>query len=266
MRIAAIQLSSTADRAENLEAAGSLMRDAVEQGARLLVLPEHFSFLTGPGGYAANAEDPESGPTLRFLREFAAANHVAIVGGSIPLRAGADHVTNSCLAVDQEGAVLARYDKMHLFDVDLDIAHQLRESDEVVAGTDIVTVTVQDLRVGLSICYDLRFPELYRRLMGQGAKLMTVPSNFTVPTGRVHWKILLRARAIENQCYVVAPAQCGTHADAPASYGHSMIVDPWGKIVAEAEVEPVVLVAELDMNHLKDIRRRLPCLTHRRLD
>jgi predicted amidohydrolase len=241
------------------------MEEAVRRGATTIFLPEHFSFLTGPRGYADAGEHGERGPGIRFLQEFAREYGVHIVGGSIPTAQATERVRNTCFVVGSSGQIRARYDKMHLFDVDLDSEHRLRESDEVEPGADIVTVSAGCLKIGLSICYDLRFPELYRRLLDNGVNVLSIPSNFTVPTGRAHWEILLRARAIENQCFVVAPAQCGTHPDAPASYGHSMIVDPWGKILAEAKDEPGVLVAGLDLDHLTDIRRRLPSLEHRKV-
>ncbi len=261
LRIAAIQMCSGQDRSANLAQVQSLMEEAVARGAQLIALPENFSFLAWEGAKLSVVEDLEHGLSIQLLRSFAAAHSVTIVGGSVPLKAG-DKVTNTCLVFDCTGAVIARYDKIHLFDVKLDAAHAFRESRYIVPGCELVTFKAYARTMGLSICYDLRFPELFRRLALRGAQVLFVPSAFTWRTGTYHWKLLLRARAVENLCYVVAPAQQGRHNDRRESYGHAMIVDPWGQILAQAPDRSCVIMADLDFDHLAQLRQRLPCLDH----
>jgi predicted amidohydrolase len=212
----------------------------------------------------AVAEDIESGPSVRFLREFARRHGVAVVGGSIPLRVNdPDKVANGCLVVGPSGEVVARYDKMHMFDVAVDERDTHVESDFIEPGREVVTADVLGVTIGLTICYDLRFPELYRALAVRGARVIFVPSAFTVPTGRDHWKVLLRARAIENGCYVVAVGQVGHHYGERYTYGHSMVVDPWGKVVGElGGDEPGILCCDLDFDLVNETRRRIPSLSH----
>ena len=266
IRIAAIQMCSRQDRAENLERAQALLEEAARQGARLIALPENFSFLDREGDKLQALEDLDAGPSVRLLREFAAAHGVMVVGGSVPLRAADDaRVTNTCLVFNADGSLAARYDKMHLFDISLDAAHTFQESRFIEAGTQVVTFEGLGHTMGLSICYDLRFPELYRHLALGGAKVLFIPSAFTMHTGKDHWEVLIRARAIENQCYVVSPAQYGRHNDRRESYGRTMIVDPWGQVLAQAQDREAVVTADIDLDYLDDIRRRLPCLEHVRL-
>ncbi len=241
-------------------------RAGCQPGAQLIALPENFSFLDREGDKLQTLEDLNAGPSVRMLREFAAARGVVVVGGSVPLRTtDAAKVTNTCLVFDADGALAARYDKMHLFDINLDGAHTFKESRYIEAGAQEVTVDLFGHTMGLSICYDLRFPEHYRRLVLRGAKVLFIPSAFTMHTGKDHWEVLIRARAIENQCYVVAPAQYGHHNDRRVSYGRTMIVDPWGQVLAQAQDRESVVVADIDLAYLDDIRRRLPCLEHIRL-
>lgn len=265
LRVAAIQMCSTGNREANLVRANSLMEEAVEAGAVLLSLPENFPFIGREGDQVQVAEDLAEGPSVLCLRDFAAKHRVAIVGGSIPLKtADPNKVSNTCLVFDPEGALVARYDKMHLFDVSVDAEHSFRESSHVEAGKHVVTAKLFGHVAGLSICYDLRFPELYRAYALAGAEMLFVPSAFTVPTGKVHWETLLRARAIENQCYVIAPAQFGRHNARRASFGQTMIVDPWGEVLARCPDKDMALVCDLDFTRLKDIRNRLPSLEHAR--
>ncbi|MEO5349357.1 MAG: carbon-nitrogen hydrolase family protein [Magnetococcus sp. YQC-3] len=266
MLAAVIQLCSTADREENLREAEGWMLAAVQRGAELLVLPENFSFMgRTEEEKRRHWEDPVDGPSLAFLRAFAGRHGVWVVGGSIPLRvAGLERVTNTCFVVDGQGQVRARYDKIHLFDVDLGGEAPYRESDLVVPGERAVWVEMPFGRVGLSICYDLRFPELYRVLAGAGAVVMTVPAAFTQVTGGAHWEVLLRARAVENFAYVLAAGQGGRHEGGRVTYGHSMIVEPWGAIVAQCGEGPGIAVAELEMGYVERSRRRIPCLSHRK--
>ena len=265
MRVAAIQMCSTGNRDANLIRARALMEEAVEDGAELISLPENFPFIGREGEQVRVAEDLDDGPSVQCLREFAVQHRVAIVGGSIPLKAAdASKVTNTCLVFGPDGQVVARYDKMHLFDVSVDEEHAFQESSYVEPGKRIVTASLLGRTVGLSICYDLRFPELYRAQALAGAEMLFVPSAFTVPTGKVHWETLLRARAIENQCYVVAPAQFGRHNARRASFGHTMVVDPWGQIVGQCPEKDTALVCDVDFEFLKSVRNRLPSLEHAR--
>lgn len=266
IRTAAIQLTSTQNREGNLACADRLMTRAVERGAQLLALPENFSFLGREGDKVKYAEELDSGPSVRFLRAFAARYAVVVVGGSVPLRCpDATKVTNSCLVIDAAGGVVARYDKMHLFDVEIDRDHTFRESQYVESGTDVVTVELLGHTMGLTICYDLRFPELYRALALQGAEVLFVPSAFTRETGRDHWEVLLRARAIENLCYVVAPAQWGEHGGGRVSFGRTMIIGPWGQVLAQCQDGPGLAVCDLDFDVVATARKRLPSLTHVRM-
>jgi nitrilase len=265
LRVAAIQMCSTGNRDANLVRANSLMEEAVENGAKLLSLPENFAFIGREGDQVQVAEDLEDGPSVQFLRDFAGKHRVAIVGGSIALKTSdASRVSNTCLVFDPAGELVARYDKMHLFDVSVDEEHSFQESRYVEAGKNVVTASLFGHPAGLSICYDLRFPELYRALALAGAEMLFVPSAFTVPTGKVHWEALLRARAIENQCYVIAPAQFGRHNARRTSFGQTMVVDPWGEVLGRCEDKDTALVCDLDFTHLEDVRNRLPSLEHAR--
>ncbi len=267
VRVAAIQMSSVPDRDANLAAAAVHIRAAAEVGSRFVSLPENFSYLGRPEDKKQIAEDLDRSPSLDFLREQARRHEIHLIGGSIPLKTSdPERVSNSCFAIGPAGDVLARYDKLHLFDVSIDRENTHRESDHVVPGNSVVTFSAEGLTVGLTICYDVRFPELYRRIASEGADVVFVPAAFTVPTGRAHWEVLLRARAIENLCYVVAPAQVGEHVPGRTTYGHSMIVDPWGNVKAEETNRPGVIWADLDTSEIASARARLPVLEHRRAD
>ena len=266
-RVAAIQMCSVPDRETNLKAADDLIAEAASGGAGIVSLPENFSFLGSPEQKIGQGDPASDSPTLEYLRERAVRHQIYVIGGSIPLLTrDPARVSNSCFAIGPDGSVLARYDKLHLFDVSIDEANTHRESDHVTPGENVVTFDAEGLTIGLSICFDLRFPELYRRLAGVGADAVFVPSAFTVPTGRTHWEVLLRGRAIENQCYMVAPAQIGEHVAGRKTYGHSMVVDPWGLVLAEAPDRPGVIWADLDTDYITDVRRRLPALSARRTD
>ena len=266
VRVAAIQMCSRQDRSENLAVAAGLLHEAAEREADIVALPENFFVLDREGDKLGVIEDLDSGPGIRLLREFSAKTGTVVVGGSVPLATpDGKRVTNTCLVFDEEGALCARYDKIHLFDIALDSAHDFRESRHIAPGKNPVLFECLGHLMGLSICYDVRFPELYRQLALAGAKAFFVPSAFTMRTGRDHWAALLRARAIENLAYVIAPAQWGRHNERRESYGRAMIVDPWGQTLAEAPDRNCVIVADLDFAYLQDIRRRLPCLTHARL-
>lgn len=267
LRIAAIQMCSRENRDVNLARARDLMAEAVRAGAEVIALPENFSFLGHEGEKLGFVEDVVSGPSIKLLQSFSAEHKVAIIGGSIPMATeDPSKVTNSCLVFDASGTLAARYDKLHLFDIKLDEDHTFEESRYIEAGRRIVTVRLFGHVMGLSICYDLRFPELYRQLTRKGAKVLFVPAAFTALTGKDHWEILLRARAIENQSYIVAPAQFGRHSDRRQSYGHTMIVDPWGKVLTQKQNGEGVILHDIDLGYVDLIRRQLPCLQHTRVE
>jgi len=265
MRTAIIQLNSSANRAANLAAADSIMNAAVNQGAGLLVLPETFAFMSDDNAEKArHHEDPNDSPSLFFLQTFAARHHVWIVGGSITLQvAGSDKATNSSFVVDDQGVVQARYDKIHLFDAKLGREEPYRESNRIQPGNQPVVTKTPFGTLGLSICYDLRFPELYRALTTAGATILVVPAAFTLTTGAVHWELLLRARAVENFAYVLGAGQWGTHPGGRRTYGHSMVVEPWGTVTARHPDGTGFILTELDPMRVERCRNRLPCLEHR---
>ena len=263
LRVAALQMCSRQDRNQNLALARDLLHEATGRGAELVALPENFTFVDREGRKIGVVEDLAASPGVALLQEFASSANVVVVGGSVPLLAPDDRrVTNTSLVFGTDGCLLARYDKVHLFDITLDEHHDFRESRFVAPGEDLVTFDFRGHKMGLSVCYDVRFPELYRQMAMCGAEAFFVPAAFTMRTGRDHWAALLRARAIENLAYVVAPAQWGKHNADRESYGRSMIIDPWGQTLAEAPDRNGVIVADLDFSYLQDLRRRLPCLDH----
>ncbi len=267
--VAVIQMNSGPDVAANLREAGRCLKLAADQGAGLAVLPECFSNIEG-NLKALGMEEGRSSTVQQFLSDQAKALGLWIVGGTTPCNSqdpGPDerHFA-SCFVYDPEGQQQACYNKVHLFDVEVaDGKGTYRESDNYRHGDQVVSVQTEAGKVGLSVCYDLRFPELYRALSAQEVDIFTVPAAFTRVTGEAHWEVLLRARAIENQCFVLAANQCGRHGKSRETWGHSMIIDPWGEILAEAGDEPGVIMAELDMARLAEVRRQMPCLSHRQL-
>lgn len=262
--VAAVQMTSVNDRDDNLNKANALLSKGVERGAALLALPENFSFMGNEEEKAKIVEDFEKGVSVRFLKDFALKNKVWIMGGSLPLRAESGKIYNSALLFDDSGKIAARYDKIHLFDVNIAGGERHEESKLVEGGKKITTVDSPFSKLGFSICYDLRFPELYRAMTRDGAKIIFSPAAFTVETGFAHWEVLIRARAIENQVYMIAPAQFGTHSATRRTYGNAMIVDPWGKVLARAADREMVITAEIDLSYQEMIRKGLPCLQHRR--
>ncbi len=265
MRVAAVQLNSTDDKPANLAAAERLVRAAAADGAGLIGLPEKWNILGPPDALRAGAE-PLDGPTLTAVAEWARELGVAILAGSIT-EAGGEQLHNTSVLIDRDGSRLASYRKIHMFDVDVG-GVSYRESEVEQAGDEIVEATVEvdaaELGVGLSICYDLRFPELYRILALRGARLLTVPAAFTIPTGSAHWEPLLRARAIENQAFVLAPGQVGPAPPHYDSWGHSTIVDPWGGVLAQAGPGEGFVAADLDLAEQERIRTEVPSLANRR--
>ena len=263
MRIALVQMNSRDDKAENFEQAERLVGQAAAWGSDLVVLPELWTYL-GPRKRHPEVAEEIPGETSEFLSRLAGRYRFWLVGGSYLERVeGAERFHNTSVVFDPDGEVVARYRKLHLFDVEVD-GKLYEESATVAPGAEAVVVPLGGVPVGLSICYDLRFPELYRRLAARGARLLTVPAAFTMETGKDHWEVLLRARAIENQAYVLAAAQCGTYPPGNACFGHSMIVDPWGVVVAQGGYREGVVVADVDLGHADRIRKSLPALAHRR--
>lgn len=277
-KVAAVQMVSTADLDSNLKAAEALIAQASALGAELVLLPEVFAVLEG-GPMKAFGEEQGSGPIQEFLAEQARRHRLILVGGTIPLisrpnrnpgDAGYliedDRVRPASLVFDEQGELLCRYDKIHLFDVKVaDTQASYSESRSYEAGDEIVCIDTSLGRLGLSVCYDLRFPELYRELFSRGAELVTVPAAFTRVTGEAHWEALLRARAIENQCYVIAAGQGGRHNEKRETWGHSMIIDAWGTVLAQVDEGEGVAIAEVDLVKVNDIRARMPVASQRKL-
>lgn len=267
MWVAAVQLNSTPDVECNLTRARALIREAADRGAQLVALPEHFAGYGSEEAVAALAQ-PLNGPLVAEFRELARKLGIFLLLGSFPERdTPGERPYNASLLLGPQGDILAHYRKMHLFDVELPGAPAYRESDFIRPGTKVVTAPLPGtpFTAGLAICYDLRFPELFRALVQQGANLLLVPGAFTLDTGRDHWEVLLRARALENLSYVLAPAQYGQHSPGRRTYGRSLIVDPWGLVLAQAPDVEGVIYAQLDYERLQRLRRELPCLEHRRL-
>jgi predicted amidohydrolase len=267
LRVGAVQLCSTSDVQANLAACRALVDRAAGEGAQLAVLPECFAFLgRGEGDKMPHAESLErSGPILDTLRELATRHGIWLVGGGAPeiVPGDARRAYNTAIVVDPRGAIAARYRKIHLFDVDIPGGAVLRESDATRAGDELVVVDIGGAKVGLSICYDVRFPELYRRLVkDRGAEVLLVPAAFTAHTGAAHWHLLLRARAIEDQAWIVAAAQWGQHNEKRQSFGHTLVVDPWGTVVGEQPAGDGVVLAVLDGETVEKRRTQMPCLSH----
>jgi deaminated glutathione amidase len=266
-QVAVVQMTSTGDVAANLAEAEGLVERAAALGARLAVLPEGFAFLGPDGGQLTHAEPlPEGGPILARCRAWAQRLRLELVlGGFWERAADGQRVHNACVHLLPDGSVRAVYRKIHLFDVELSDGTTLKESAAIAPGERTVVTDSAAGKLGLSICYDLRFPELYRQLVDQGAIALAVPAAFTLHTGKDHWHILLQARAIESQAYVLAAAQTGNHYGRRASYGHSLIADPWGCVLAQCGEGPGVAVAAIDTEVVARVRRQLPSLQHRRL-
>ena len=266
MKIAALQTVATPDVDRNLDAAARLIAQAAREGAELVALPEYFCLMARRDqDKLAAAETPGQGPIQAFLADQASQHGLWLIGGTLPLRTDDPaHARNSCCAFAPDGSLAARYDKIHLFCYDKG-RESYDEARVLEAGSEPVTLQAGPLRVGLSVCYDLRFPELYRRLCTPPCDLLSVPAAFTVPTGRAHWELLLRARAVENQCYVIAAAQGGTHENGRRTWGHIMVVDPWGEVLAVRPEGEGVVLAEVDPARIASVRLQMPALSHRRL-
>ena len=264
VRVGAIQMASGANVTANLAEAQQLIELAVEAGAKLVVLPEFFPIMGKDKDIIAAREAEGSGPIQRFLSRMAKKHAIWLIGGSIPLEASVPNkVRNSCLVYDERGKQIARYDKIHLFGMDLGNEHY-QESKTIEPGNEVVVVNSPFGRIGLSICYDLRFPELYRAM--PGVDIIIVPSAFTATTGRAHFEILIRARAIENLAYVIAPAQGGYHLSGRETHGDSMIVDPWGVVLDRLPRGSGVVIANVNTAYQNSLRKSLPALKHRQTD
>jgi predicted amidohydrolase len=268
VRVAIVQLSSTDDLSANLAHAEKGIQEAAERGAGFVALPENFAYMRREGTRFPCVQEP-NGELTRALSGWAQRHRIWLLVGTLPEAIpNDDRVYNTSVLYSPDGEEAARYRKIHLFDVDLGIdgKDQYRESIHFKAGSDVVVAPTPFGGVGLSICYDLRFPELYRAMVDRDARFLVVPSAFTIETGRDHWEVLLRARAIENQAYVLAPAQCGRHSEDRASYGRSLIISPWGLVLAQAGDAPMVLVADCPGDEIDRVRRAVPALTNRQLE
>lgn len=264
LKVAVIQTRSTEDSDANLNNAAKLCRDARSEGARFLALPENVGFLRIATKENFGEQVP-GGKITTFFQALAKEIDAAILIGSVQEVSGDGYkVYNTSVLVGPDGQIVQKYRKVHLFDIDIPGTVSLKESDYIVPGGEAVVADLFGIRWGLSICYDLRFPELYRKLLDAGAEVILIPAAFTLQTGKDHWEVLQRARAIENQCYVLAPGQWGLHGGTRYSYGHSMIVDPWGHVVARCGDGEGYVCAWLEPEKLASVRRNLPCGEHRR--
>ena len=265
IKTACVQLRCGDDVAQNVRDAAELIRAAHKDGAQFIATPENTDLMARDGGSKLEKTFAEKdAPAIPQFCALAEELGIWLLVGSLAIKVSPGKTANRSYLIGPNGRVGARYDKIHLFDVNLPSGETYRESNTVEPGAEAVTVSLPWGRIGLSVCYDLRFPQLYRTLAKAGAEILTVPSAFTETTGKAHWHVLLRARAIENTCFVVAPAQGGTHANGRKTYGHSLIVGPWGDILAEAGTDPGFISAELDLGEIAATRARLPSLHHDR--
>jgi predicted amidohydrolase len=261
---AAVQMNSQPNLAQNLTQAEDLIDLAVKRGAELICLPENFSFLGEEADKLAQAAQIAQ-QSEKFLKTMAQRYQITLLGGGFPVPTESGQVYNTALLIGPAGEELVRYEKVHLFDVNLPDGNTYKESQTVLAGLNLPPIyPSKDFgNLGLSVCYDVRFPELYRHLSQMGAEVLTVPAAFTAYTGKDHWQVLLQARAIENTCYMIAPAQTGKHYGIRQSHGHAMIIDPWGIILADAGDKPGVAIAAIEPARLEQVRRQMPSLQHR---
>lgn len=262
-RVALVQMVSSAKIAENLRQVEQYMLQAHKEQAELVVLPENFAFMgLKEIDKRQIAEDYGQGPIQDKISQLARQLGLWVVAGTIPIKSGGTKVRASSIVFDAKGMKVARYDKIHLFDVRVSEQEAHQESLTIERGHELVLVDTPVGKIGLTVCYDLRFPELYQQLQLLGAQLFTIPSAFTAVTGLAHWEILLRARAIENLSYVLAPNQGGYHENGRTTYGHSMIVEPWGKVLAHKDIGSGLVIAEIDLQRLQQLRRHFPCVDH----
>jgi len=264
MLVAAIQMNSQDNKEKNVQSAENLIDNAAEKGAKLVVLPEMFNYL-GPGEQKLVEAEKIPGPTTQRMMDKATQHGMFVIAGSIlEISPAPDKVYNTSVFINPEGQIIAKYRKIHLFDVVVEGQTPYEESAGVIPGEEIVTAVTNFGTVGLSVCYDLRFPELYCALSNRGSRIISIPAAFTLHTGLAHWEVLIRARAIENSSYVIAAGQVGSHPVNRECFGNSMIVDPWGTVVARAPNRESVVIAEVDLDYLDKVRKNLPSITHRR--
>lgn len=262
-RAAVVQLTSSANIQNNLNKIESFFREAHDQDAHLIVLPENFAYMGMKEMDKLNiAETEGEGVIQQAISQLAKRYALWVIAGTIPIRTRNNRVRASSIVFDSQGRQVARYDKIHLFDVQVSEQEKHQESLTVEPGDQVITVDTPIGCVGLSVCYDLRFPELYQQLLLKGAEIFSIPSAFTAVTGAAHWEVLLRARAIENLCYVLAANQCSIHENGRHTHGHSMIVEPWGKILGERTDQEGVVVVDIDLQRLKHLRQQFPCNSH----
>ncbi|MGB9670628.1 MAG: carbon-nitrogen hydrolase family protein [Halothiobacillaceae bacterium] len=263
-RVAVIQMVSGADVEANLEQAARLLAEAAGAKAKLAVLPENVACMTpNMAQLHAIAEREGEGPIQAALAKMARDNGLWLVAGTVPLRTDDERLTNTTLVFDEQGCKVARYDKIHLFDVDVPGGESHRESAHFASGHEVVVLDTPIGRLGLAVCFDLRFPELFRTMAAQGAELIALPAAFTHATGLAHWEVLLRARAIENQCFLLASAQGGLHFEGRRTFGHSQVIGPWGEVLALHAEGPGLASAPIDRNAQRELRERFPVLAHR---
>ena len=263
-KAACVQVNASDDMAANIDVACQLAREAAVLGAELVLFPENVTMMTfGPDQIRANARTESEHPAIPAFAALAKDLDIWLHGGTLAVQVG-DKIANRTYVFAPDGLIVAKYDKIHMFDVDLDGGESYRESATFSPGAEKVLVDLPWGGLGLSTCYDVRFPYLYRALAQDGAQFLTVPAAFTVPTGRAHWEVLLRARAIENGCYVFAPAQTGTHAGERKTYGHALIIDPWGEVLSDAGTEPGFIIADIDPAKVAEARGKVPSLRHTR--
>jgi len=262
-RVAVAQMVSSANVAENLTEIERLIIKAREEEAALVVLPENCAFM---GMHELDkikmAEPYGCGPVQERISQLAKKIGIWVIAGTVPVKGSGSKVRASSIVYDNQGQNVARYDKIHLFDVQVSDKEAHQESSSIERGSELVVVDTPVGKIGLTVCYDLRFPELYQQLMFKGAQLFTVPSAFTAITGLAHWETLLRARAIENLCYVLAPNQGGVHENGRHTYGHSMVIEPWGTVLVQKETKAGIITADIDLDRLKQLRRQFPCVDH----
>jgi len=264
-KAACVQVNASNDMDTNIANAGDLVRKAAAQGAKLICLPENVAMMEFGGENVIAKSYPQAEhPGLRAFRDLAVETKSWILIGSLAIRLENGKVANRCFLLNDQGAIVGQYDKIHLFDVDLAGGESYRESNTFDGGDRAVLAQTPWGPLGMSICYDVRFPHLYRDYAQAGANIITVPAAFTKQTGAAHWKVLLRARAIETGCYVIAPGQCGAHKGGRETYGHSLIINPWGDVLAEGADEPCVLVADIDVDMVATTRGKIPSLKHDR--
>ena len=265
VKIACVQMNAGPEVVSNLDAAEGLIRSAAGQGAQFVLTPENTSIIEpNRAQNYAKAFPEETHPGLPRFTALARELKIWLLVGSMPIRVDGERLANRSFLIDDQGGITARYDKIHLFDVDLASGERYRESERIRPGAQAVVAPTPWGPLGMTVCYDMRFPHLYRDLAKAGAMMLSVPAAFTVPTGKAHWHVLLRARAIESGAFVLAPAQCGEHAGGRRTYGHSLIIGPWGEVLAEAGEAPGTIVAEIDFSEVEKARGMVPSLQHDR--